>query len=95
MAGCGHGHCEHDHNHISEEKGFEYSLYKKIDFTHLEVLNEAEEGSGKAVFKPWEERHDSNKVSFHITVLRSEPSLCKRSFVRMDHTAWQFDLCNV
>ncbi len=62
MAGCGHGHCEHDHNHISEEKGFEYSLYTKIDFTHLEVLNEAEEGSGKAVFKPWEERLDSNKV---------------------------------
>ncbi|XP_028416900.1 PITH domain-containing protein 1-like [Dendronephthya gigantea] len=62
MAGCGHGRCEHDHTHgIGEEKGFEYSLYKKIDFTHLEVLNEAEEGSGKSVFKPWEERLDSNK----------------------------------
>jgi hypothetical protein len=69
MAGCEHGHCEHDHNHISEEKGFEYSLYKKIDFTHLEVLNEAEEGSGNTVFKPWEERLDSNKVSF---ILNSE-----------------------
>ena len=62
MAGCGHGHCEHDHNHIGEEKGFEYSLYKKIDFTHLEVLNESEEDSGKAVFKSWEERLDTNKV---------------------------------
>ena len=81
MAGCGHGHCEHDHNHISEEKGFEYSLYTKIDFTHLEVLNEAEEGSGKAVFKPWEERLDSNKVVlsshwFVMTFCIYKPAQC-------------------
>ena len=63
MAGCGHGHCDHNHD-INEEKGLEYSLYKKIDFTHLEVLNEAEEGSGKSVFKPWDERLDTNKVCF-------------------------------
>ena len=65
MAGCD-GHCEHGHNHISEEKGFEYFLYKKIDFIHLEVLNESEEGSGKAVFKSWEERLDTNKVIYSI-----------------------------
>ena len=68
MAGCGHGRCEHDHNHISEDKGFEYSLYTKIDFTNLEVLNETEEGSGKTVFKSWEERLDSNKVWLKSTL---------------------------
>ena len=28
----------------------------------LQCLNEAEEGSGKKVFKPWEERLDKSKV---------------------------------
>lgn len=38
------------------------SLYQKIDTENLQCLNEAEEGSGKAVFKPWDERLDRSKV---------------------------------
>ncbi|XP_046857960.1 PITH domain-containing protein 1-like [Xenia sp. Carnegie-2017] len=60
MADCDGHNCS-GHNHISEEKGVQYSLFTKIDFTHVEVLNEAEEGTGKTVFKPWEERLDRNK----------------------------------
>ncbi|RZC37413.1 PITH domain-containing protein CG6153, partial [Asbolus verrucosus] len=36
--------------------GVEYSLYTKIDKNNLQCLNEAVEGSGKTIFKPWEER---------------------------------------
>ena len=39
-----------------------YSLYQKIDTEKLQCLNEAEEGSGKTVFKPWDERLDRTKV---------------------------------
>ena len=39
-----------------------YSLYQKIDTEKLQCLNEAEDGSGKAVFKPWDERLDRTKV---------------------------------
>ncbi|GJQ66837.1 hypothetical protein Trydic_g7869 [Trypoxylus dichotomus] len=53
-----HGHsCEGDNNHHeSPETGLEYSLYAKIDKDNLECLNEAVEGSGRTIFKPWEER---------------------------------------
>ena len=54
--------CDHDHEHNHEDRGVEYSLYLKIDLENLEVLNEAEEGSGKNVFRPWNERLDTNKV---------------------------------
>jgi hypothetical protein len=49
--------CEGDHQHRdTPEMGVEYSLYTKINKENLECLNEAVEGSGKTVFKPWEER---------------------------------------
>lgn len=64
MAGCGHSSCQHNHSHDEDERGLQYSLYQKIDFTHLEVLNEAEEGSGKSVFRPWNERLDRKKVQY-------------------------------
>ncbi|EFA03260.1 PITH domain-containing protein CG6153 [Tribolium castaneum] len=49
--------CEGDHQHRdTPEMGVEYSLYTKIDKNNLECLNEATEGTGKTVFKPWEER---------------------------------------
>lgn len=38
------------------------SLYQKIDTENLQCLNEAEDGSGKTVFKPWDERLDKTKV---------------------------------
>ena len=38
------------------------SLYQKIDMERLECLNESEEGSGKTVFKAWDDRQDKTKV---------------------------------
>ena len=38
------------------------SLYQKIDTEKLECLNESEEGSGKTVFKAWDDRLDKTKV---------------------------------
>lgn len=63
---------DHDHNHDcaadtsdsdhSQEIGVQYSLFTKIDMENLECLNESEEGSGKTVFKPYEERLNFEKV---------------------------------
>lgn len=59
----GHSHsCEHEADGIDPlEMGIQYSLYQKIDFNNLEVLNEAEEESGKNVFKSYENRLDFSK----------------------------------
>lgn len=58
----------HSHNHGEQcaheavdvddplETGIQYSLYQKIDFENLETLNEEEEGSGKKVFKAYNDR---------------------------------------
>ena len=40
------------------------SLYQKIDTEKLQCLNEAVEGSGRTIFKPWEERFDRNEVLY-------------------------------
>jgi hypothetical protein len=64
MSGHGHG-CDGDHNRDeTPEVGLQYSLYSKIDFGNLECLNEKSEGSGRDVFKAWEDRLDFEKVSF-------------------------------
>ena len=56
MAPHGHG-CEGDKNHDdTPEMGVEYSLYSKIDKENLQCLNEVREGSGKLIFKQWEDR---------------------------------------
>ncbi|KAL7646773.1 UNVERIFIED_CONTAM: hypothetical protein RMT77_002028 [Armadillidium vulgare] len=59
----GHGghSCDGGHEHDPAELGISYSLYKKIDLTNVECLNEAVENSGKDVFKPWEERLSTEK----------------------------------
>ncbi|KAB1268314.1 Acyl-protein thioesterase 2 [Camelus dromedarius] len=36
-------------------------LYLRIDLERLQCLNESREGSGRGVFKPWEERTDRSK----------------------------------
>ena len=41
-----------------------FSLYQKIDLTNLECLNESEEGSGKRVFRPWQNRLDKGDNDF-------------------------------
>lgn len=56
----GHGSCE-GHDHGPADLGVAYSLYTRIDTEHVECLNEAVEGSGKTVFKPWEERLSLDK----------------------------------
>ena len=65
MSGHGHSHggCEHDHDHQKEEdRGAAYSLYLKIDLERVQCLNEAEDGSARYIFKPWDRRLDKEKV---------------------------------
>ena len=61
MAGCGHQHHDHEHDVSEEERGAQFHLFLKIDLLKLQCLNEAEEESAKNVFKPWDERLDTNK----------------------------------
>ncbi|KAM3176792.1 hypothetical protein ACTXT7_005808 [Hymenolepis weldensis] len=53
-----HGHCEHIQ--AAEDTAHLYNLYKYIDMENLVCLNERVADSGKKVFKPFEERKDSN-----------------------------------
>ncbi|XP_055329370.1 PITH domain-containing protein 1-like [Paramacrobiotus metropolitanus] len=55
--GHGHGACAAEHTGDDVERGVQYSLYLRIDLDHLECLNEDVEGSGRKVFKAWEDRH--------------------------------------
>ncbi|OQV20164.1 PITH domain-containing protein 1 [Hypsibius exemplaris] len=59
--GGGGGGCSHEHSGDDVERGVQYSLFVKIDLDHMECLNESQEGAGKAVFKPWEERGSRDK----------------------------------
>ena len=61
----GHSHCcgqEHDHDDDTPDRGSQFSLYMKIDTERVECLNETTEGSGKLVFKPWDQRLDTTQV---------------------------------
>ncbi|KAJ3414129.1 hypothetical protein HDV05_007073 [Chytridiales sp. JEL 0842] len=42
-------------------KGAEFSLYKHIDTDNVRALNEAVDGSGKTIFKPWDQRFETTK----------------------------------
>ncbi|XP_055750581.1 PITH domain-containing protein 1-like isoform X1 [Salvelinus fontinalis] len=57
--GHSHGCCEDEHE--PAERGLEYALYQRIDVEKLQCLNEAREGDGKLVFKPWDQRTDREK----------------------------------
>ncbi|XP_063968134.1 PITH domain-containing protein 1-like [Lytechinus pictus] len=59
--GHSHGCGGHDHDHDSPDRGALFSLYTKINTERLECLNELKDGSGKLVFKPWDERLDFSK----------------------------------
>lgn len=64
--GCG---CDHGQAGLSgEEFGVQYSLYQKIDTENLTCLNEEVENSGKLVFKPWEDRKNSDKVTIALEI---------------------------
>ncbi|KAJ3299763.1 PITH domain-containing protein 1 [Borealophlyctis nickersoniae] len=54
-----HGHDGHDHD--GPDRGAEFSLYRQVDIDRVICLNEGEEGSGKNVFKSWEQRIDTSK----------------------------------
>ncbi|KFM26470.1 PITH domain-containing protein 1 [Auxenochlorella protothecoides] len=54
------GCCSHDHDCEEEDCSTSYSLYKNIDTPRVRCLNELEEGSCQAVFKPWHARLDSS-----------------------------------
>lgn len=58
----GHGHGGHSNHGDDVVENFQggYSLYQKIDLVNLECLNEAVDGSGAKVFKPWTERFNAD-----------------------------------
>ena len=88
---CGHG--GHDHGGPTKGRpeseggaGVEYSLYSKIVMDDVECLNEAEENSGRAVFKSWEDRLDKEKVRSR------KPSILLR--VSVLERVWQYAMCS-
>ena len=67
MSHSSHG-CGGHHHHEQQDPAVLWSLYKKIDLYKVQCMNEAEDGSGKEVFKAWEQRLDRNKVSRDVTL---------------------------
>ncbi|MXQ93728.1 hypothetical protein E5288_WYG016946 [Bos mutus] len=59
--GGGGCHCAAEREEPPEQRGLAYGLYLRIDLERLQCLNESREGSGRGVFKPWEERTDRSK----------------------------------
>ncbi|XP_076463351.1 PITH domain-containing protein 1-like [Babylonia areolata] len=63
--GHSHGHCggeaDHSHDHSDAEMGKMYSLFQKVDTERVQCLNEVVDGSGKTVFKAWDQRKDKEK----------------------------------
>lgn len=59
---CSHSCDGHSTLNDSDDLGILYSLYTKIDLSKVECLNENVEGSGRLVFKPWEERLNMENV---------------------------------
>lgn len=60
----GGGSCCHgdDPEEPPERRGQAWGLYLRIDRERLECLNERREGSGKLVFRAWEDRGDRQQV---------------------------------
>lgn len=58
------GGCSHEATDVDNalEMGIQYSLYAKIDMANMECLNEERDGSGRYVFKPYEQRLSLEKV---------------------------------
>lgn len=54
------GECSHEAVDIDNpnEMGIQYSLFSKINMDNLECLNEVAEGSGRSVFRSYENRLD-------------------------------------
>ena len=70
--GHSHGSCgqECDHDDASDaDRGHLFSLFQKIDTDRLECLNEMDEGSGKTIFKSWDQRLDTQKVRCAVRII--------------------------
>lgn len=59
--GHGHSHGPSDASDAENLRGQEFNLYLRIDMDSLTCLNEEEEGSGKSVFRAYEDRLDRTK----------------------------------
>lgn len=68
--------CNGEHSHECEI-GVQYTLYQKINKEEVECLNEREDGSGVAVFKPWEERLTRDKVRENFDALNKLSKLAE------------------
>ncbi|XP_036355366.1 PITH domain-containing protein 1-like [Octopus sinensis] len=58
------GCCCGEKSNSGQEEG--YSLYQRIDFTSLICLNEKRRGTGRTVFKPYEQRHSPDYVESDV-----------------------------
>lgn len=66
----GGGHDHGDHDHVPPPDTFQsQSLHNRIYHDHIRTLNETEQDSGKDVFKSWENRLDTTKVSIPTKIL--------------------------
>ena len=55
--------CSRGCQHVDETSVGQWNLYTKIDTYNLQCYNEKHDGSGKDVFRAWEERLDRSKVA--------------------------------
>uniref|UniRef100_A0A1I7Z284 PITH domain-containing protein n=1 Tax=Steinernema glaseri TaxID=37863 RepID=A0A1I7Z284_9BILA len=55
--GHGHGGCSHEMT-VEDTEFVQYNMVSSIDLERVTVLGEAVDGSGKKVFKAWEDRFD-------------------------------------
>ncbi|CAF1120473.1 unnamed protein product [Didymodactylos carnosus] len=53
--------CTGSCQHVDESDRGKWDLYQKIDLNNLQCLNEQRNGSGKDVFRCWDERLDRSK----------------------------------
>lgn len=58
-----HGACDHQE---AGENAAEWSLFSRIDLDNVQCLNEAVDGSGRKVFRAWEDRLKRDEVSAFV-----------------------------
>ena len=58
--------CSRTCQHVDESNVGQWNLYTKIDTYNLQCYNEKRDGSGKDVFRAWDERLDRTKVSGYV-----------------------------
>ena len=71
--------CSRTCQHVDETNVGYWNLYTKIDTHNLQCYNEKRDGSGKEVFRAWEDRLDRSKVTGCVDIDRAIP-LCSLVF---------------